>query len=77
MRLAPNKVKITMAMAKYLVDKHGLQKTADKLDMSKQKTTVSNWVNGQREATGAYRIKLEELCKEEGYVPRLADITGN
>ena len=62
-----------MAMAKYLVDKYGLKLAAEKLGVQR-KGTVSNWAHGQREATGEYRLKLEQLCKEEGYVPRLADV---
>lgn len=72
MRLAPGTIRLTMAMAKYLIDKYTLADAASKIGVSKQ--AMSNYGAGQREPKGKYKTTLEDICKEEGYVPRLTDI---
>lgn len=71
MYVSPAAVRLTMTMARWLVDKEGLDGAAALLGVTKP--AMSNYANGQREPQKPIRVKLEELCRKGGYVPRLAD----
>ncbi|GAF96761.1 unnamed protein product [marine sediment metagenome] len=74
MRQVSNALQLCMAMAKFLATKYGTAaKAAHELDITDR--AMQYYIHGQREPKPEIKQKLEALCKEAGYVPRLADLT--
>ena len=72
MRIVPATLRKAVQQIRWLVDKYGIQGVADKLGCNR--SSISRYMHGYREPEDTIKVRLEEITKAEGYVPRLTDI---